>query len=89
MWICDSGACSHYCQAVEELTEIKDIDKAIMIGNGESMHTTKVGNLKCEVTQVDESKFPVMLKEVKYKPDLCVNLLSLNKALKILRTNST
>ena len=61
---------------------VNDIDEAITIGNGESMHATKVGNLNCEVTQVDGSKFTVTLKEVKYVPDLCVNLFSLNKALK-------
>ena len=82
MWICDSGTCGHYCQSVDGSTDVKDIDEAITIGNGEYMHATKVGNLKCEVIQVNESNFIAMLKEVKYVPDLCVNLFSLNKALK-------
>ena len=64
------------------LTDIKDLDEAITIGNEESMHATKVGNLKREVTQLDGSKFTVMLKEVKYVADLCVSFFSLNNVLK-------
>jgi hypothetical protein len=35
---------------------------------------TKVGDLKCEVTQVNGSKFEVTLKELKYVSELWVNL---------------
>jgi hypothetical protein len=81
IWICDSGACGHYCRSVEGLIDVMDIDEAIMIGNGESMRATKVGNLKFEVVQVNGKKFPVTLHDVKFVPDLCVNLFSLNRAL--------
>jgi hypothetical protein len=81
IWICDSGACGHYCQSVEGLTNVMDIDEAITIGNGGSMRTTKVGNLKCEVVQVNGKKFPVTLHDVKFVPDLCVHLFILNRAL--------
>jgi hypothetical protein len=46
------------------------------------MKTTKIGNLKCEVTQINGEKFTVTLNGVKYVPSHCVNLFSLNKALK-------
>jgi hypothetical protein len=81
VWICDSGACGHYCRSVEGLTDVMDIDEAITIGNGESMHATKVGNLKCEVIKVDGKKFAVTLHDIKFVPDLCVNLFSMNRAL--------
>jgi hypothetical protein len=35
-----------------------------------------------EVTQIDVERFTVTLNDVKYVPKLCVNLFSLNKALK-------
>jgi hypothetical protein len=54
MWILDSGASYHYCQSVEGLTDVKEIDESIKIGNGNSLKSTKIGNLKCEVTQVNE-----------------------------------
>jgi hypothetical protein len=46
------------------------------------MQTIKIGNLNCEVTQLDGRKFIVTLKNVKYVPEICSNLFSLNKKLK-------
>ena len=53
---------------MEGLTDSKDTDEVIKIGNGESMRGIKVGNLKWEVIQVDGNKLTVMLKEVKFAP---------------------
>jgi hypothetical protein len=82
LWILDSGASCHYCQSAEGLTDVKEINELIKIGNGDSMKATKIGNLKCEVSQINGEKFTVTLNDVKYVPSLCVNLFSLNKALK-------
>ena len=82
IWICDSGACGHYCRFMEGLMNVRDINEEITIGNGHTMVATKLGDLKCEVTQVNGLKFDVVLKEVKYVPELWVNLFSINKALK-------
>jgi Reverse transcriptase (RNA-dependent DNA polymerase)/gag-polypeptide of LTR copia-type/Zinc knuckle len=81
-WIFDSGASCHYCQSMEGLTDVKDIDELIKIGNGGAMRACKTGNLNCEVTQLDGRKFVVTLNNVKYVPDICSNLFSLNKALR-------
>jgi hypothetical protein len=72
----------YYCQSKERLTVIKGIDKSIKIGNGNSMKSTKIGNLKCELTQVNGEKLTVMLNDVEYVPSFCLNLFSLNEALK-------
>jgi hypothetical protein len=64
------------------LTEVKDIDKIIKIGNGGTMQSCMTGNLKCKVTQLDGRKFVVALNNVKYVPKICSNLFSLNKALR-------
>jgi hypothetical protein len=53
LWILDSGASCHYCRSVEGLTDAKEIDESIKIRNDDSMKATKVGNLKCEVTQIN------------------------------------
>ena len=82
IWICDSGACGHYCNFVEGLQDVKAINEEITVGNGKSMVATKVGNLKCRVEQLDGSSLDVTLNEVKYVPDLWINLFSINKALK-------
>jgi hypothetical protein len=82
LWILDGGTSCHYCQSVEGLTDVKEIDESIKTGNGDLMKATKIGNLKCEVTQINGGKFTVTLNNVKYVPSLSVNLFSLNKALK-------
>jgi hypothetical protein len=64
---------------VECLTDVKNFDKSIKIGNGDSMKAIKIRNLKCKVTQTEGEKFTVTLNDVKYVPNLCVNLFSLNK----------
>jgi hypothetical protein len=82
LWILDSRESCHYCQSAEGLTNIKEIDESIKIGNGDPMKSTKIENLKCEVTQIDGEKITVTLNDVKYVPSLCLNLFSFNKALK-------
>jgi hypothetical protein len=67
---------------MEGSTDVKEIYESIKIGNGDSMQATKIINSKCEVTQINGEKFKVVLDNVKYLSKLCVNLFSLNKALK-------
>ena len=50
IWICDSGACGHYCNFKEGLMNVKEICDEITLGNGKTMTATKVGDLKCKVT---------------------------------------
>jgi hypothetical protein len=64
------------------LFEVKDIYKYITVGDGDSMRAAKVGSLKCRVFQPDNSIVKVTLQQVKYIPELCVNLFSFNEALK-------
>jgi hypothetical protein len=54
---------------VEGLTDIKEIDESIKIGNSDSMKANKIGNSKCEVTQINGEKFMVTLNDVKYVPN--------------------
>jgi hypothetical protein len=49
IWICDSGACGHYCMSTEGMFNIRDIDEKITVGNDNSMTATKVGSLKRRV----------------------------------------
>jgi hypothetical protein len=81
-WILNIGANCHNCRSMEGLTELKEINKCVNIGSGESMKATKIGILKFEATQINGVKFTVMLNDVKYVPNICVNLFSLKKAFK-------
>jgi hypothetical protein len=82
IWICDSGAYEHNCKSDKGLFDVKDINEKITIGNGQIMKANKVGSLKCHVIQLNGSSVDVTLKEVKYAPELWVNLFSISKALK-------
>jgi hypothetical protein len=46
------------------------------------MVATKVGSLICCVIQIDNSTLDIVMNEVKYLPDLCVNPFSVYKAIK-------
>jgi hypothetical protein len=46
------------------------------------MLAKKVGSLRCMVQQKNGEKFVVVLKDVKFVPELLVNLFSISKALK-------
>ena len=80
MWICDSGACGHYCNFKAGLMNVKEICEEITVGNGNTMTATKVGDLKCKVIQLDGSILDVTLYEVKYVPELWMHLSSLKKS---------
>jgi hypothetical protein len=67
---------------LEGLIDLKDIDELIKIGNGGAIQVFKTIHLNCEVTKLNGRKFVVTLKNVKYVPEICSNLYSLNKALK-------
>jgi hypothetical protein len=53
IWICDSGASSHYCVSDRGMFDVKHIDEKIRVGNGNLLVATKIGNLKLDVTQID------------------------------------
>jgi hypothetical protein len=42
IWICDSGACGHYCNFKEGLMNVNEICDGITFGNGKTMPATKV-----------------------------------------------
>jgi hypothetical protein len=80
VWILDNRASCHYFRSTEGLTDVKEIDESIKIGNGDSMKSTKVGNLECEVNQVNGEKLTITLNDVKYVPNLFMSLFSLIKS---------
>jgi hypothetical protein len=80
LWICDSRACGHYCKSIEGVFNLKDIAETITVGNGDSMSATKVGSLRRCVVQLNGSTLDITINEVKYVPNLCANLFSINKA---------
>ena len=88
IWICDSGACGHYCISDKGIFNVKEISESIRAGNSDIMMATKVGTLKCQAIQIDGSGIDNSLHEFMHIPDLWVNLFSINQALKKGHKNS-
>jgi hypothetical protein len=68
--------------SLDGMFNIQDIDEKVTVGNGEKMVATKVGSLRCRVIQVDGSTLDIVINDVKFLPELCANLFSVNKVLK-------
>jgi hypothetical protein len=62
--------------------DVKNINENICVGNGDFLNATKIGSLKCRVIQIDGFTFNIILHDVKFVPNLWVNLFSINQALK-------
>jgi hypothetical protein len=65
IWICDSGASSHYCFSDRGMFDVKNINENICVGNGDFSNATKIGSLKCRVIQIEGSTFNIILHNVK------------------------
>jgi hypothetical protein len=79
-WLGDTGASVHYANNDKGMFDVTIINEQIKIGNGNSMYATKIGKLKRAIIQRNSDTFDVILMDVKYVPDLWVNLFSIGKA---------
>jgi hypothetical protein len=82
IWIGDSGASFHYCNDDKFLYDYTMTSKETTVGNGNVMLAKKMGKLRCEILQKNGEKLIVTLQDIKYVPDLWVNLFTFGKALK-------
>jgi hypothetical protein len=82
IWIGDSGASCHYCNNDAALYDYTIICEDITVGNGNVMTATKMGKLRCQILQKNGESLVVTLEDLKFVPDLWINLFSIGKALK-------
>jgi hypothetical protein len=68
--------------SIDAMFIIQDINEKVTVGNGEKMVELKVGSLRCRVIQVEGSTLDIVINDVKFLPELCANVFSVNKALK-------
>ena len=79
-WLLDSGATSHITNSMDGMLEVKEINTVIKIGDGSEIKATKEGLKKMLIIQEDNSTTEVTM-QVKYVPQICMNILSLNRLL--------
>jgi hypothetical protein len=82
IWIGDSGTSCRYCNNDAALYDYTIICEDIIVGNGNVMTATKMGKLRCRILQKNGQSLVVTLEDVKFVPDLWINLFSIGKALK-------
>jgi gag-polypeptide of LTR copia-type/Zinc knuckle len=78
LWICDTGASCHMTGSSEGLSNIKNIDQKVILGDGRDLEAERIGDLRLKISNNDSY---VVLKDVKVVPDLKVNLFSVSCAL--------
>jgi hypothetical protein len=81
IWLADSGASSHMTNSDFGLFNVKVIDSKIKIGDGKYIKVEKMGSLKLSFLTKENTKTIITLTNVKYTPQICVNLLSIPAAL--------
>src|SRR5210317_184296 len=92
-FLLDSGTTCHLTNSLEGMTNVRQLETAITVGNGDTMRGTLVGDKR--VTMISESVYTedLVLKECQYVPGIHVNLFSTGRALmsgyKISNTGTT
>ena len=76
-WVADTGASGHMCNNIDELTDIKSVNKSIEVGNGSKIACTKMGTWKGIYKTKEGKEVQMKLRNVMYVPGLKSNLLSL------------
>jgi hypothetical protein len=61
----DSGASCHHSNSDKGLFAIKEVSESITVGNGKTMESTNIGNLRCDVKQVNRKTFQDVPQDVK------------------------
>jgi hypothetical protein len=80
-WLGNTGASSHYVDSDTGMFDVLVINEPIKVGNGSCMTATKIGKLRRTIIQRDGTTSDIVLHDVKYVPQLWVNLFSIGKAL--------
>jgi hypothetical protein len=81
IWLADSAASTHFVNDETGLTNVRMIQSTVKIGNGKVLNAIKIGDLPVRCLSKDNKEQTFTLKNVKYIPELMVNLLSVPVAL--------
>ena len=81
-WIADSGASTHMGNSDVGMTNVREVNSPVQIGNGKTLRATKIGDKHMTVLWKDGTMTDIVLKDYKYVPDLWVNLFAVTKCLR-------
>ena len=81
LWLGDTGASCHMTNNLEGMFNRTKVDSGIVFGNGQRLKAEYIGDKRGLVVQKDGSKAPILMRNVKYVPQLYCNLFSITAAL--------
>ena len=81
IWLGDTGASSHMTMSLKGMHRVRDMAGSVTVGSGERLKVTKIGDKVGTVIQKNGLKKNIVLRNVKYVPDLNCNLLSLTQVI--------
>ena len=82
VWIGDTGASSHMTNSKEGLRNMRPIKSSIIFGNGQRLQNMYVGDKYGTAVRKDGMRTWIVIKDVKYVPELFCNLFSIPMALR-------
>jgi hypothetical protein len=80
LWLADSGASTHMTNSEKGIYNVRLTETKITIGNGKHLLSHKIGDLRMSYAVKGET-YTLVVQNVKYVPQLYVNLLSIPTAL--------
>ena len=82
LWLGDTGASCHMTNNLKGMSNLEKISTGIVFGNGQRLKAVYVGDKRGTVVQKDGTKKSILMKNVKYVPEMYCNLFSISAALK-------
>lgn len=82
-WIADMGASAHITNDDTYLFNMRETNRndSITVGNGVTLPVQKIGDLQMTCMQPNNVKATILLQNVKYVPEMMVNLFSLTRVM--------
>ena len=82
IFIADTGASGHMSGSTEGMTNLRKCNDSVVVGNGQSIKATMVGDKHGFITDTNGNKRKVVFKGTKYVPELALyNLYSVTYCL--------
>ena len=82
LWLGDTGASCHMTNSPDGMFNQVKTNSGIVFGNGQRLKADFIGDKKGTVIQKNGARVPILMKNVKYVPQLYCNLFSITAALR-------
>ena len=76
LWLGDMGASCHMTNSIDGMFNKQKVDTGIVFGNGQRLKAVYIGDKKGIVIQKNGARVPILMKNVKYVPQLYCNLFA-------------